>query len=264
MSKGTIMDRLFHGKPDAKEVTVKVKTPVIHLATDRLFIGRTPGRFIDVKGQRSGDELSIKDSLDTLGANQAAAKIFPLAATPGSYWLYFALFSTCKQTPGVRPLKQYIKVLKDKFGRNNAGVGYRLLNSKKKLRRVKERARNVHDIRLRIPDDKERKEVIDERILRHLDTLIRGKWYKAKYRHLAQAFRGAWCRQSPVLRRHNQGILVKNKAPTGLRDTALIRVYAGYWLIRSLYGIDIGSGGNDDQDGESKELNTNTSVVSRK
>ena len=252
MAKGTIMDRLFHGKPDAKEVTVKGKKPVIHLAAGRLFIGRTPGRFIDVKGQRSGDELSIKESLDTLGANQAAVRIFPLAATPGSYWLYFALFSTCKQTPGVGPLKQYITFLKDKLGRNNAGVGYRVLYSKRKLKRVKERARNVHDIRLRVPDEKERKEIIDERILRRLDTLIRGKWYKANYRHLAQAFRDAWCRQSPVLRRNNHGILVKNKAPTGLRDTGLMRVYAAYWLIRSLYGIDITSGGNDDQDGERK------------
>jgi hypothetical protein len=115
---------------------------------------------------------------------------------------------------------------------------------------------------LRIPDDKERKEVIDKRILGCLNTLIRGKRYKkANYRHLAQAFRDAWCRQSPVLRRHNHGILVKNKAPTGLRDTALMRVYAGYWLIRSLYGIDIRSGGNDDQDGESKELKTNTRLI---
>jgi hypothetical protein len=196
MAKNTIMDRLFHGKPNEKGVTIKAKKPVIRLASDRFFIGRTPGRFVEVKGQRSGDELSIKDSLDTLGANQAAAKIFPLAATPGSYWLYFALFSTCKQTPGIRPLKQYIKFLKEKLGRNNAGVGHGLLYSKRNLKRakkrglkrVKERARNVHDIRLRIPDDKERKEVLDERILRRLDTLIRGKWYEAKYRHIAQKF----------------------------------------------------------------------------
>lgn len=240
----SIIDRLFRGKAYPKEITIKPSNAVKILASGRIYIGRTPGRFLDIKGHSVSNALSIKDALDILGANQAATRIFPLAATPGGHWVYFALFSACTKTPGVNPLKQYISVLKNTLNRRNAGVASRLLSKRKvstrQVRYLSERYRHVHDVRMRIPDVAERRDVIQHDVLPRLHSLIMsGRWNRQRYRSLARAFRTAWCRQSQLLRTHGNGTLVKQDAPHGLRDMDLIRVYAGYWLIRSLYGIEI-------------------------
>ncbi len=240
----SIVDRLFRGMAAPQQLTIRAGNTAKPLASGRLYVGRTPGRFLDIKGHSVSNALSIKDALDILGANQAAQRIFPLAATPGGHWIYFALFSACSRTPGISPLKRYIAVLTNTLGRRNAGVASRLLNqpkvSARQVRDLSERYRRVHDVRLRIPNETERRNVIQPDVLPRLNSLIiSGRWNRQRYSNLAREFRDAWCKQSPLLRANDNGILVRQAAPRGLKDVDMIRVYAGYWLIRSLYGIEI-------------------------
>lgn len=243
----SIVDRLLNGKTNAKELAIRARKSAVSLGSGRLFVGRTPGRFVDIKGHEATKDLSIQEALDILGANQAARRIFPLAATPGGHWIYFALFSTCRQTPGLNPLRQYIKVLSYNLDRQNAGVARRLLDkkriTKRQIKTAVDRYKRVHDIRLRIPDEADRRVVIQKDVMPRLHALVMSnRWNRSTYKtykKLARAVRAAWCRQSPILRKHGNDTLVKSDKPSNLQDIDLVRVYAGYWLIRSLYGIEI-------------------------
>ena len=196
----TIIQHFFNGKSAPVYFAIRTRKSVIPLNSSRLFIGRTPGRFIEILGHRTGEELSIQDALEKLDANRAAQRVFPLAATPGSHWIYFGLFSSCRKNPGVLPLKQYIEFLREKLGRRNAGVGIRLFSEKytsRKVSALSERFRSVHDIRRRIDDLQLLKKYIKVGILARLDKLVRSGRYEAvNYRELAKAFRYAWLNQS--------------------------------------------------------------------
>jgi hypothetical protein len=250
-------DDIFHFlfKNQAKnKLQVKADRPVVEIIKNQLYVGRTPARFCDIVGHRTGQELSIKEALDQLGANEAARKVFPLATTPGAYWIYFALFSTCRQNPGKKILK--------KLGRKTAGVGRRLISSNssiKKLRRQIERSRSVHDIRRRVED---MDTIIDKNILDRLDKLIQSnRWEQFNYKKLARKFRDAWCRQSETLQSGNHSHLIRKENPLGVNDGDLLRIYAGYWIIRSLYGIDIRSTDAEEEEGLSKIIKWNSRII---
>ena len=257
-------DDIFHflaKKPNRKYLNIKAKKPVITVLSDKLYIGRTPARFCEIIGQRSGEELSIREALDRLGANESARKVFPLAASPGAHWIHFALFSTCRQLPGREVMKRYHRFLDEKLTRSTAGVGRRLMNTEgslKILRRQFERARSVHDIRHRIDDIET---FIDKSILYRLDNLIqRGRWDETNYKKLAIIFRDAWCRQSDTLRKRNHDILVKQEKPLGVNDIDLLRIYSGYWIIRALFGIELKS--IDREYGDNRiEINKTSSII---
>ena len=249
----SIVQHLFKGKTDIRKVTISSRRPVITLVKNGLYVGRTPGRFLTIIGHRTGEALSIQEELELLGANEAARKIFPLAATPGSHWIYFGLFSTCRQAPGVAVLKKYLSFLDDKLNLTLAGVGRRLINaqsSKRKLQRQIERSWSVHNIPERIPEGDDMGDIIDLQTLGSLDNLVQsGRWDEGNYKRIAKLVRSAWCRQSPILRRNNHSQQVRTEAPRRIRDDALLRVYAGYWVIRSLYGIDIRHGDDYEDQG---------------
>lgn len=212
IAKRSITTYLFTGKPDVLRIKLRSREPVVSIGGGGLYVGRTPGRFAPALGHSSSKDLSIQRALELLGANDAAQRMFPLAATPGSHWIYFALFSSCKKNPGVRPLKTYINFLADGLGRRNAGVARRLLAngySARKLERLVERSRGVHDIRRRIKDEAERRLVISEDVIVRLDKLVRsGRRSNKNFKLLAQEFRRSWCRQSKVLREQNNHVLV--------------------------------------------------------
>lgn len=133
-----------------------------------------------------------------LDVNQAATRIFPLATSPGAHWIYFGLFSTYRQVPRIKPLTRYIAFLEQRLLRRNTGVGIQVLQEKGGVRKIKlqsERAKLVHDIRLRIEDRGERRQVIDEAFLYRLNALVGSrKRQRKKFIGLAREFRKAWCR----------------------------------------------------------------------
>ena len=229
MKQQTIAQVLFKGKPDARKITITSAKAVVSLAGGSLFIGRTPGRFAAPLGHATGEELTVQAALDGLEANEAARKVFPLAATPGSHWIYFALFSTCAKNPGVQSLKTYISFLGERLERKrrNAGVARRLLADTYKTRKLKAllaRARSVHDLRQRIKDSDERKEVIAPAVLERLDQLVRnGRRSNKNFKQLVRSFRKAWCQQSIVLREANNYVLIKNSSPAKIWDMELLK-----------------------------------------
>jgi len=247
-------DGIFHylfKKTNSRKLQIKTRKPVIEVVRNLLYIGRTPARFCGIIGQRTGEELSIKEALDQLGANESASKIFPLAATPGAHWIHFALFSTCRQLPGKSALKKYHRFLDEKLELRTAGVARRLIISNASRRRLRlqlEKSRTVHDIRLRVENVGN---IIDENILYRLDNLIQsGRWELSNFKKLAKSFQHSWCRQSETLQRRNHSVLIKQKNPLGVNDKDLLRVYAGYWIIRTLFGIEIMS--TDEEEGENR------------
>ncbi|HOX14573.1 MAG TPA: hypothetical protein PLP18_00445 [Smithellaceae bacterium] len=258
-------DDIFHflfKNSNKKKLQIKASKPVVEIVKNQLYIGRTPARICEIIGHRTGEELSIKDALDELGANESARKVFPLAATPGAHWIYFALFSTCRQNPGKNVLKKYLHFLDKKLGRKTAGVGRRLIitnSSNKKLRRQIERSRSVHDIRRRVG---EMDNIIDKKILDRVNRLIQNnKKEKVNYKKLAKNFRAAWCRQSETLQSSNHSHLIKNKNPIGINDKDLLRIYAGYWIIRSLFGIEIRSTDGEEEDGRGRIIKLNSRII---
>ena len=259
--KDDIFHFLFKNQTKNK-LQVKANKPVVEIVKNQLYIGRTPARFCDIVGHRTGQELSIKEALDQLGANESARKVFPLAATPGAHWIYFPLFSTCRQNPGKKVLKKYLHFLDEKLGRKTAGVGRRLISTNasiKKLNRQIERSRSVHDIRRRIA---EMDNIIDKNILDRLNKLIQSnRWEQSNYKKLARKFRDAWCRQSDTLQSGNYSHLIKNKNPLGVNDKDLLRIYAGYWIIRSLYGIEILSTDEEEDKGLNRIIKLNSRTI---
>lgn len=259
--KEGILNYLFK-KLDNKKLQIKSKKSVIEVVRNQLYIGRTPARFCGIIGKRTGEELSIQEALNLLGANESAIKIFPLAATPGSHWIHFALFSTCRQLPGKSVLKKYYRFLDEKLGRRTAGVARRLINnnaSKRKLSSQLERSRTVHDIRHRVEDVGN---IIDENILYRLDNLIQsGRWEQSNFKKLARSFRHSWCRQSETLQRRNHSVLIKQKKPRGVNDKDLLKVYSGYWIIRSLFGIEIMSADAEEGETRGKIIKLNSRMI---
>jgi hypothetical protein len=259
--KDDIFHFLFKNQTKNK-LQVKANKPVVEILKNKLYIGPTPARFCDIVGHRTGQELSIKEALDQLGANESARKVFPLAATPGAHWIYFSLFSTCRQNPSKKVLKKYLHFLDEKLGRKTAGVGRRLISTNasiKKLNRQIERSRSVHDIRRRVA---EMDNIIDKNILDRLNKLIQSnRWEQSNYKNLARIFRDAWCRQSETLQLGNHSHLIKNKNPLGVNDKDLLRIYAGYWIIRSLYGIEILSTDEEEDKGLNRIIKLNSRTI---
>jgi len=256
MKNRTIIQHLLGKKNNNNWIKIKSRSHAVNVSNGKLFIGRTPGRFIEIIGRREDEELSIQDELEVLGALSSATKVFPIAASPGSHWIYYALFSVCRKDPGIRPLMHYIDFLNNKLGRSNAGVARQLIyseSSRRRITRTIERFRSVHDIRQRISDEDARRQVISESVLRRLDRLVQsGREEKDNYRNIAIAFRRSWCLQSEVLRQSRNSVLVKEVHPIGLRDEDLLRVYSGYWIIRALYGIEIEKEYYDESDSSEK------------
>ncbi len=251
MKSRSIIERLFRNKNNHLETTIVPSRQVIKLGKHPIYIGRTPGRFVEFLGHQSAVELSIQDALEALDANRAAENIFPLAATPGSHWIYFALYSVCRQTPGRYPMKQYLYFLSTILNRRNTGIAVRVLNSSPTddIQAISENYRGVLDIRRRIADSAERKRVISTHILERLDALVRSaRKDDGNYRGLAKAFRYAWLHQSEVLRTNSHHVVVQEDAPgvSRIDNADLLRIYSGYWLIRALYGISLEE--NDDVD----------------
>lgn len=258
--KDDIFNFLFtnHSKNKFK---IKASKPVVEIVKNQIYIGRTPARFCEIIGHRTGEELSTKEALDQLGANESARKVFPLSATPGAHWIYFALFSTCRQNPGQKVLKKYLNFLDEKLGRKTAGVGRRLISTKaspKKLHRQVKRSRSVHDIR----GFDEMDNIIGTNILYRLDRLIQGgKWERSNYRKLAKKFRDVWYRQSKTLQLRNNSHIIKKRAPRNINDKDLLRIYAGYWIIRSLFGVEIHSTDTEEGDGLGKIRKLNSKII---
>ena len=262
--KDDIFNFLFEN-PTKKNFKIRANKPVVELVKNQLYIGRTPAQFCEIIGHRTGEELSIKEALDQLGANESARRVFPLAATPGAHWIYFALFSTCRpnpESPSKTALKKYLQFLDEKLGRKTAGVGRRLIStnsSNKKLRRQIERSRSVHDIRHRVG---EMDNIIDKDILVRLDRLIQSnRWEESNYKKLASRFLDVWCRQSETLQSGNNHRLIKNKSPKRVNDNDLLRIYAGYWIIRSLFGIEIRSTDREEEDGQGRIIKLNSRII---
>jgi len=257
-------DDIFHflfKNQSKNKFQIKASKPVVEIVKNQIYIGRTPARFCEIIGHRTGEELSTKEALDQLGANESARKVFPLSATPGAHWIYFALFSTCRQNPGPKVLKKYLNFLDEKLDRKTAGVGRRLISTKaspKKLHRQVERSRSVHDIR----GFDEMDTVFDINILERLDRLIKsGRWEESNFKELAKSFRNAWCRQSETLRSCKNRQLFKNMKPRGITDTDLLRIYAGYWIIRSLFGVEIHSTDTEEGDELGKIRKLNSKII---
>ena len=92
--------------------------------------------------------------------------------------------------------------------------------------------------------------IIDQNILERLDRLIQNeKWEESNFKKLASKFRYTWCRQSKTLQSENNHSLIKKENPKGVNNDDLLRIYAGYWIIRSLYGI--GNPPIDEEEGDS-------------
>ena len=258
-------DDIFHfllKKQNENKFQIKSTKPVVEILKNQIYIGRTPARFCEILGHKTGAELSIKEALEQLGANESARKVFPLAATPGAHWIYFALFSTCKKNPGKAVLKKYLRFLDEKLDKKTAGVGRRLISTKssaKKLHSQIEKSRSVHDIRKRV---EKMDTVINKSIMERLNKLIQsGRCEQNNYKKLAREFRAAWCRQSETLRLGNHRVLIKNDAPKMLNDKDLLRIYAGYWIIRALYGIEILSTDAEEADELSKVRKLNSKLI---